>query len=285
MDKEEQPKEEQHPIAQTYQGDLAKAMDATDARVVQELLETAREREAIEKDEATKQAQRGWYIAGSIILLVLAVAASVYGVYYFMRLTVPVEKTFSVGVFPSTDVIVAPATDVRTVTKNLSLDTSLIEGRPTLVSLVEDDSSLRLLSVESFFSFIEAAPPEPLTASIDTIRLGAMRGEGEVTPFLIAAIPDPEVASKEFLLTEPELLRYFYRALGIDISSHLTEIGKGFVREYVFNLPVRTLYGAPKDGEEPKVVLMYGYATDNIIVITQKPEVLKAIYETIIRQR
>jgi hypothetical protein len=285
MEKEEQPQEERHPIAQTYQGDLAKAMDATDARVVQELLETAREREAIEKDEATKQSQRGWYIAGSIILLVLAIAVSVYGVYYFMRLTVPVERTFSVGVFPSTDVIVAPTTDIRTVAKNLTLDTSLIESRPTLVSLVEDDSSLRLLSVEDFFSFIEAAPPEPLVASIDTIRLGAMRSEGEVTPFLIAAVPDPEVSSKELLLNEPELLRYFYRALGIDISSHLTEIGKGFVREYVFNLPVRTLYSAPKEGEESKVVLMYGYATDNIIVITQKPEVLKAIYETIIRQR
>jgi hypothetical protein len=284
MDTEEK-SDQQRPVAHTYQDDLAMAMDTTDATVVQELLTTARERESLLKDEAVKEKQRGWYVAGSIILLLIALAAGAYGVWYYLNLTVPVQKTISVGVFPSTAVVNTKTTDIRQVLASVMSDTTLPENRPTLISLVSDDKTVTLLSTKEFFSFTESTPSEPLISSLSTIRLGVVHISGDIIPFVIASVPDPEVASKEFLIAEPELLRYFYRALNLDISSHLSEIGKEFKSDYLYNLPVRVLSAPTSETGEANPVLLYGYVTDNIIVVTTKPLVLKSIYETISRQR
>jgi hypothetical protein len=278
-------KEDPQPIAHTYEDDIAKAMDTTDASIVQELLENARERESVMKEEVIHKKQRGWYTAGAIILIMLALGAIAYGIYHYTRLTVPAQKSLSVGVFPSTDIIVAEATDVRqTVAKLIALD-NLPEGKPYLVSLVGNEKTLTLLSTEEFFSFIESAATEPFIGSLDTVRLGVVNTGKEIAPFVIASIPDPEVSSKEFLIAEPKLLQMFYKVLGIDISRHLNEIGKGFSSEYMYNISVRTLRYTDPENNQQRMLLLYAYTTDNTVVFTTKPEVLKAIHDTIIRQR
>jgi hypothetical protein len=278
-------KPERVPVAHTYEDDIARAMDTTDASVIQELLENAREREAVMHDETVNQKQRGWYTAGAIILIVLALGAIGYGIYHYTNLTVPAQKTLSVGVFPSTEIIIADTTDVREVVKKLIALDTLPEQKPHLVSLVGNEKTLTLLSTNEFFSFVESAASEPFIASLDTVRLGVVNTGKEVVPFVIASIPDPEIASKEFLIAEPKLLQMFYKVLGIDISHHLQEIGKGFTSEYMYNLSVRTLRYIDSESNQQRTLLLYAYTTDNTVVVTTKPEVLKAIYDTIIRQR
>lgn len=273
-----------HHLSHDYESDLAHAMNATDAKVVQELLTDAREREVIAREEKIVKFQHGWFLAGSFILLLIALGASAYGVYHYMHLTVPIQKATSVGVFASTKPIVTNTTDIRQVITTLESDTTLPERKPVLATFVTDDRTLALISNNQLFEFIEAKPTEPFVAALSVLRLGMYNDGKEVTPFLVASVNDPEIASKEFLIAEPELLRMFYKALDIDLSTHQTEIGKGFESRYLYNLPVRTLESMNTATGERQTLLLYGYATDNIIVITKKPAVLKAIYETVIRQ-
>lgn len=273
-----------HPMVHTYQDDLANAMDATDASAVQELIAAAREREAVMKDEQTKERERGWYVAGSLILFFLAIGAAVYGVYYYTHLTVPVQKTFSPGVFATTEPVVAGSTDIRQLLKTFTPET-VPPAKPMVVPLVENTESFMPITIQSFFAFIEAKPSEPFVATLEGIRLGIMNTGKEVTPFLIASVADSEIASKEFLIAEPTMVDMFYPSLGIDLKATPAEEGRGFRSEYFYNLPVRVLRAKDQNTGEDRTLLFYGYATEHSIVITTRPDVLKAVYDTIIKQR
>lgn len=273
------------PVMQTYQDDLSKAMDATDATVVQELLETARERESVAKDEVTKGRQRKWYVTLSIVFIILAIGMAAYGIRYYMRLTVPVQQNFSVGVFGSTEPYVASTTSITAVLQSLREKSATVpEHKPLLVPLVTDATTLSPISKADFFSFINATPTEPLAASFDTIRLGVINTGTDVVPFIIASVPDPEVGSKELLIAETDILNLFYKALAIDLSAHADEVGKGFTGGYMYNIPIRTLTYYDVQTGIARPLILYGYVTERTVVMTTSPDVLKSIYETIIRQ-
>lgn len=269
--------------AHTYEDDLAKAMNATDADVVQEMLATAREREAAEKLYKKNTSQRKWYSFFSILFVVLAAGGIGYSIYHYNSLTVPVEEVISVGVFPNTDPIVTSTTDIRQAITTIQNMPGLSEGRPYLVPLVRDEEALTPITKQDLFSFIESSPTEPFVASIEVIRLGVLHDGFHSTPFLVMSVRDPQIASKEFLIAEPKFIQLFYKALAIDISTLTIEAGKTFESTYIHNLPVRTLTQTNTEGEATPIIL-YGYATNNIIVVTTKPSILKAVYDSIIKQ-
>jgi hypothetical protein len=169
----------------TYADDLSRALDTTDAAVVQELLTEGREREAQEKGEGTRAHQRAWYKAGATILIVCTLLTLTYSVYHYSRLTVTAEKAVSVGVFPSTEIIVTTDTDIRKAVELIKGDTALENGRPYLVPLVSNPGTLTLLTPWELFSFFEAKASEPLVASFNLLRLGVMSTEEERVPFVI----------------------------------------------------------------------------------------------------
>lgn len=271
--------------AHTFDDDITRAMNATDAMTVQEFLSTAREREAAEKSFRKNSIQRKWYSLFAILFTVCAIAAFGYALWHYYRLTVPVQESMSVGVFPSTSPIVAGETDIVQTIEAFALDSTLPEDKPLLVPLVIDAQNLVPLSKPDFFAFIGARPTEPFAYVMDSIRLGVMNDGVATTPFLILSVSDPQIASKEFLIAEPSLLSLFSKALGIDPLSQATQIGASFKSTYLYNMPVRMLASAnPETGEESPVIL-YGYASDRVIVITTKPSILKAVYDQLIRQR
>ncbi len=274
------------PIVQTYEDDLARAMDATEAGVVQELLETAREREAIETERTTRTRERGWYTAGGLILMILALGFIGYGAYYYTHLTVNVVAPATVGVFPSITPVVASTTTIKALRDTLTTDTEIIlPGKPTLVPLVTDEKTLTPINPDAFFAFMGARASEPFIATLTLARLGIMNTGDSVVPFLIFSVPNTELAAKEFLIAEPKLLEMVAPVLGIDLSLHTEEIGKGFESRYMYNLPVRTLTSVDPDTQISTILFYYAFATDHTVVISTDPTVLKAIYDTIIRQR
>lgn len=281
---EEQPIEPPKHTLQTYDDDLSKAMNTTDASAIQELLSEGKEREQIAIEKKKIKSQKGWYKAGAIILIIFATTALVYGIYHYKNLTVPAKEAVSVGVFPSTEPVLASSTDIRKVLENINSDALLQDGKPTLVPLVSDEKTLTLLTNEEIFSFFEAKPSEPFLAAFSLVRMGAMNVNGENIPFVIASVNDTEIAAKELLIAEPELLKMFYKVLNIDISKYGSEVGTSFVGEYLYNIPIRSLRydTAEKRGN---LLFYYARATDQIVVFSTKPEVLKAIYDSIIRQR
>lgn len=278
----QQPEEVVHR-AHTYQDDLSRAMNATDANVVQELIALAREKEEAERQYKKSIGQRKLYSFFSIVFLIIAAGAIGYSIYHYNSLTVPVEESVSVGVFPSTDPIVTSTTDIRQTLATLRA-AQLKEGKPSLVPLVGDEATLTPLSKSDFFSFIEATPTEPFSATMDIVRLGMLNEGFTTTPFIILSVRDPQIASKEFLIAEPKLIQLFYRALDIDPGTLTLEAGSSFESTYLYNLPVRMLRTPAPEGGEGTPIILYGYATNNIVVITTKPSVLKAVYDTIAKQ-
>ncbi len=281
---EPEAEEKKHPLSHDYQEDLARVMNATDAKVVQELLQDAREREAAEIEAVEETKERKWYGVSSLILVILTLGVLGYGTYYYMHLTVKIQPAVSVGVFQSTGNIAVGSTSIAEVLKTQQLDTTLPENRPVLINLVTDTASNTLLSNSQLYSFIGATLPEPLQSAISVARLGVINTGTTVAPFIIASVPDPEKASKELSIAEQSLLPYFYQALGIDIAGYDTTVPHPFESQYFYNLPVRTLSTTTIETGEKTLLFLYGYATNNTIVITAHPEALKAVYDTIINQ-
>lgn len=272
-------------LAHTYQDDVARAMNATDAAVVQELLETAREKEVQQKAYSTSIHQRKWYSVYAVSLILLALIGFVFAFIYYTRLTVPIQERVSVGVFPNTAPIAIDQTDIRQTLSTLALDGTLKEGKPTLVPLVTDSSTLTPITKESFFSFIEARPSEPFAAAIDTIRLGTMNTGEKNVPFIILSAYDQQIISKELLIAEPQLLSLFYRSLSIDLSKYIARAGEEFQGVYRYNLPLRVLPQDPTTVEGTMApILLYGFVSDRVVVITTDDNVLKAVYDMLVRQ-
>lgn len=262
---------------------MERAMDTTEAAAVQELLETARAKEAYELEKDTVHRQRKWYSAGAFILIILTLGAVGFGVYYYQSLTVRVVQPPTVGVFQSLAPIDTSVTDISTLIKTLTTNDSLSEGKPLLVPLV--DAAGTALSPDATLGFLQIKAGEPLIATLSLARLGVMNTGTSVSPFLIFSTPTPELATKEFLIAEPKLLEMVAPTLDIDLTVTARDIGTSFNSVYMYNLPVRTLKATNVDTQEETILLYYGYATDNTIVVATNPTVLKAIYDTIIRQR
>jgi hypothetical protein len=276
--------EEQHSLAHTYQDDLAQAMNATDATEVQALLSQAREKDAEAAIEVVEQREKKWYSTSSILLIILTLAVIGAGTYYYMHLTVPIQPAASVGVFQSSGTIVASGTTIQDVLNSFTTSTSLPQGKPLLVNLVTDTASGTLISNAQLYSFIGATVPEPLQSVISSVRLGVVNTGQEVLPFIIASVPDPEKASNEFSIEEPTLIQMFSHALNVDATTIPTQPAQAFQSQYFYNLPVRTLTVTDPTTQQPKLVFLYGYATNNVLVMATKPEVLKAVYDTVISQ-
>jgi hypothetical protein len=270
-------------IVHTYSDDVAKALDTTEASVVQELLIEGREREEIEKETEIRNKQKVWYKIGGFILTILTLSAIAYTVYHYMNLTVEVEPTATVGVFPSSESVISENTNIRALMAGIKIDTTLEKNKPTLIPIVKDQATLTLLTPYELFSFFEARASEPFLSSFSLIRLGVMSDGIKNIPFIIGATKDAEISAKELLIAEPDLIQMLYIPLDIDISNIKEEVGKNFVGDYMYNIPVR-IFEYPKEGDT-KGMFFYARVTDDIVVFTTSPEALKAIYDSLIKQQ
>jgi len=278
------PIEEPTVVVHTYENDMARAMNVSDAKTVQALLNNARDRESFEQLERHNKKARGWYTAGSIILLLVALAAIGYGAYHYNRLTVPVTDSVSIGVFSSTDSILSTSTTIEPLLQELiTTNQEFSVNKPYLVELVADSTTQTLLSNTALFSFMGANPTEPFATSLSVVRLGIVDTGEKTLPFIIASTTTPDITLKEFLIAEPSMLEMFKRALTIDTTTIAPETTTKFVGEYRYNVPVRTLYTTDLSGNKI-LTMLYASVTDNIIVITTDPAVLKAVYDTVLRQ-
>jgi hypothetical protein len=322
MDQEQSKKvESEQPVqhlSHTYQDDMSKAMNATDVTEVHSMLVQAREQEEEAVTAVTERREKSWYGTTSTILILLTLAVIAYGTYYYMTLTVPVQPAVSVGVFSNTDPIAINATTIKEVLATERAATDVPVGKPILLNLVTDTQAATPLSTAQLFSFIGADLSTPLESVMSSARLGIVNTGKDILPFIVASVPDPEKASNEFTVAEPTLYANFSQlfttstapapvlegsadnsqqaALSELVASQQTQqtstpevtpptvIPDTFQSQYFYNLPVRTLTSTDQTTGEKKIVFLYGYATNNVMVITSTPEVLKAVYDTLISQ-
>lgn len=271
-----------HPAGHTLQTDLARALDTTEASAVQELLQTAKEKERAEIEKHKTERERVWYNIGGFILLILALGACAFGIFYYRNLTVTVAPKYVSGVFQTLEPIVA-TTSIDAVLSQKPQYETLPPEKLFVVPLIKEGGVP--LTPEEVFSFFEMRASEPFIATISNVRYGVFNTGTTVSSFLILSTPTPELATKELLIAEPTLLSMTAPILGIDQTKTNQDIGTSFESTYMYNLPVRLLKTTNIDTREQTILMYYAYATDNTIVIATNPSILKAVYDTIIRQQ
>lgn len=283
MDENEK-QSEKKIVIHTYEDDLALAMNTTDVGVVQEMLQNARDKESAQAHAQTVLKQRKWWTTGAWILLILGIASLGYGIYFYRNLTVGVEQVPSVGVFTNTNPIYISEEDVISAIPKLIESSNLAVNKPVLVPLISDPQSLTELNVEQTFKYLNIDATEPFLLPISLGRLGLMDNGKRANTFLIFSVSDTEQATKEFLIAEPNFLKMFSSILNIDTSDPALEIDNKFSSSFIYNLPVRTLKSTNLDTKEETILLYYAYVTNNTLLIATDPNILKSVYDTIIKQ-
>lgn len=279
---EPEPEYEKVALSRTYENDLSNAMSVTDAKVVQTMLRDARNREELENIIKKEKRARKWYVAGSIFLFIATLAAIGYSVYHYQKLTVPVVEYVSVGVFPTTPITSIQETTISTVLQNLNPD-DFPEGRPYLIDLVNNNETRELLTNTQLFNFIEAPVNEPFTATFSVVRMGVMKKEGALIPFIIGSTENPENTLRELSIAEPSLIAYFERSLPVQTDLIAPDSLSTFTSEYRFNIALRSLYTTTLEGIR-RLTIFYGLINDQTAIIATEPEIVRAVYETLIKQ-
>lgn len=314
------PEPELKHSAHTFQDDLSKAMGATEVREVQVMLSQARAQEAQAVVEVVERKEKKWYSTASTLLIFITLGVIAYGTYYYMNLTVPLQPAVSVGVFTNTEPIATKNTTIQEVLTSLATSATLTAGKPILLNLVTDTQSNVQLTNSQLYTFIGANLTEPLQAAFSTARVGVVNTGKDILPFIIASAPDPERASNELSIAEPTLYDNFSLLLR-GVATNATDLPPGaqeqtqqealselvanqqqtaqvstptvtaptvttstFQSQYFYNLPVRSLTAIDSTTGEKRIVFLYGYANNNVVVIASTPEVLKAVYDTLITQ-
>lgn len=268
----------------TFADDLAKSLDTTDAPVVQKLLVIAKEREETMRQTKKADTERQWYSIVGLLFIVGALCAGVYTYFYVQSLTVAVQKQISIGVFPATTAIEANTTNIQTLFSGLKDRIDLPEKRPFLFNFIRDKETRLPLVQKDLLAFIEATPDQTVLDTIENVHFGAYDTGLGIFPFIIAGVIDNEKTSKALLIDEPVLLQQLYVSLRIPVQNYVNEVSKQFTSNYIFNIPVRSLSAVNKSTNKSETLLLYGYAGDHVLIIATNPLVLKAVYDTVIRQ-
>jgi hypothetical protein len=184
MEGEENKKEqkENHGIVmQTFKSDLSKAMNATEVSDVQDILQNAREREVAEKENEENRKKRSVYTFGGLLVLIVATLALLYAIYYYNKLTVPVQERYSVGIFQKSAPIFIDKIKVESVFDDV--ENTVGDSKPLVLSLVRSESEQIEINKKEFFDYLGAKVTEPFFTPIQVVRLGEVFEGNTNTPF------------------------------------------------------------------------------------------------------
>src|SRR5690606_8097579 len=153
----------------------------------------------------------------------------------------------SVGVFATTAPIPTQNTSIETLLQSLNPE-DFPEGKPYLVELIVSEEDRTLLSNQALFSFLETTANEPFVAAFTAVRLGMLKINGVLTPFIIGTTNDAQNTLKELGIAEPSLVTSFEKVLPIYSNLIAPDSLTTFVSEYRFNIALRTLYTTNLEG-------------------------------------
>ncbi|HSE57036.1 MAG TPA: hypothetical protein VLB02_03050 [Candidatus Paceibacterota bacterium] len=267
-------------LAHSYSEDLAKAMQTTDAAEVQELLSMAREKETVIK-QAEEEKKTNWVFVLGTMLCFAVSGAVLWFIWdrFEQAQPVPIERVEQPVIFSQLAPIDTTTTDIRETVQHLRTTATLELNTPTVIPLIT--AAGEPLSPDEFLKFSEGAIPIGLREQTIALQLGAIATGTTVVPFVLLTGKDQEALTAQLRLAEPELLRGLYRALGIEISELMALFKTPFADDYVSNAPLRVLR---KPGAEVPVFL-YGFITNQSVVVTTDTAAFQQIYDAAITGR
>ncbi len=266
------------PLVHSYSDDMAKAMQATEAGAVQELLAMAREKEETSL-KTEKERKTSWLFILGAFLCFAAAGAALWVLWnsYQRSMPVPVQRERQV-IFSQLMLVNAESTDIREVVSNAKSHADLRINTPYTIALI--DANGLPLEPDAFMAFAEGNLPADFLSAIDTVRLGIVATGNTASPFILLQGKEGSSLTQKLSNIEPVLVRAFYRALGIDIRDQAEIFDQPFETIYVNNVPVRAVTGT---GNTP--VAFYGFAEAQTAIITTDKDAFNAVYLGILGQQ
>ena len=115
----------------------------------------------------------------------------------------------------------------KDIVTSVSNDANFAVGKPILVDIFDPNTGA-LLSPKELCTFLHIDATEPFETSFAVLRYGLIKtSETQVVPFVVGAVQDDVVASKEFLIAE-QFYVYFVGILKSTFAFFRTILKKQF---------------------------------------------------------
>jgi hypothetical protein len=273
-------------VVETFAQDMAEVLKDDREGLVKKIIHGVEEEEAAKRNASPVSKQNKRFLATSVAFLVIGFGLLTYFALNQEVKTVPVEDQFipfifndkisyvEVGGFKKDEI----AHTVRNTINNTAVKPRGVEGVYPIVNS-------NFVNMREFFSLFKstfAPPKEEIIVSdrfmMGIVNVGEAEASGETRPgfFMILkarSVPDIFPAMRAW---EPEMFFDLHGFLGYKLSSDTAYLlNKDFTDGLVENKNARFLYD-----KDDNVVLMYIYADDTSVVITDSEE---AVDELVLR--
>lgn len=277
-----EPEKKKNVIVETFADDMAEALRNDKEGLVKKIIEGAEAHEEERKNLSPESKQNKVFMISSIALLVLGAATLAFFIFTRGPKTVPVEKQFTPIIFNDktsfVEISVLKKSEIEQTILNKVNSTSVKQGGIEGIYLT---ANKQITGLREFLALIKSnlvLPKETVLVS-DNFMMGVVNvgKEAENTNragffILIKArtVPDIFPAMRAW---EEKMFFDLHGFLGFDLNSDTTYLlTKSFEDSIVENKNARFLYD-----KENKLVLMYVFADDNSVVITNSEDALQEI--------
>ncbi|MFZ2205635.1 MAG: hypothetical protein WAV23_03515 [Minisyncoccia bacterium] len=266
----------QNKIVQTYAGDMAKVIEINEGGLIKKIIHEKEEQEQ-EKENLSPESRRNkTFMLISIVFVILAVGSVAFILILKQQIsTVPVALQFSPLIFTDEAKIVeVGGLNVENVVKTIYSQvnaTKVKKGGVEGIYLTENKSAP--IGLKKFLSLINANLNQsqiPLVS--DNFLIGITKNDTNDLFILLKTRSFFDIFSA-LQAWEGKMFFDLHGLFGVDISTDTSYLlTKNFEDGIVVNKNARILYD--KDG---KIVLMYVFADENSVIITNKEDVANEV--------
>jgi len=272
-------------IVETYAEDMAKVIENDTEGLVKKIIHGEEKHEAEKENQSPESKKNKLFMFVSFLLIFLALAILSFFLFRKTPNTVPVESQFVPIVFNdqmvnvevldfSKDQIIQAVLDQINATRTTSGE---LEG-------IYPTENKQIIGLRKFFALIKSnfVPGDNPTFVNDNFLMGIVNGEMNsvgVTDkgfFILLKVRSAADIFDALRAWEPKMLSDLHGLLGINLGSNTNYLfSKDFEDGIVENKNARILYD-----KDSKIVLMYVFADDNSVIITDSQN---AVHEIILR--
>lgn len=278
-------------VAQTYAEDMAKVIEDSKGGLMKKIIHSEEEHEVEKRNLSPESKKNKFFMVVSTLLILLALA--ILSLFIFSKdvATVPVEKQFVPIIFVDKtnflEVKELSREEIVQITLNKVNTTKVKNGGVEGVYLTKNK---KIIGLREFIALIQGNfIPDGVDFVSDNFLLGVVKNAGKPAFAEASAGKDFFILIKMRSLTdifnslrawENKMFADLHGFFGVDISSKTSNLlAKTFEDGIIENKNARILYKKEEQGDA-KIVLMYVFANDTSVIITNTPD---AAHEIMLR--
>jgi hypothetical protein len=264
-----------NPNIKTFANDMAEVIEGTDAGMVRNIIHEQEIREAEKRNLSPDSKRNKVFIIASFLLVAAAIATLFFFVYKKEPNTVPIEPQFASVIYNDKTAFLEVSglsrDQVFAVIQNEIKNNELKDGGVEGIYLTIDK---KIIGLRDFLTLIKSEfSLDNQYFLSDNFLIGAVESKGTKYPFILLkmrSIPDVFDSLRSF---EPKMFSEARGLFGIALDKDTNYLAsKAFEDGVINNKNARILYD-----KEGKIVLMYVYADDTSVILTNGSEAVREI--------